>query len=123
MKILKDILYKVGILEVTGSTDVPVREVCFDSRKAGEGMLFVAVRGTKSDGHEFMEAVAERGISAVVCEDFPARFHAGITYVRVKDSSAALACIASNYFGNPSEQLRLVGITGTNGKTTTATLL
>jgi UDP-N-acetylmuramoyl-L-alanyl-D-glutamate--2,6-diaminopimelate ligase len=123
MKLLKDILYKTGILEVSGSTDTGIREICFDSRKASEGSLFVAVRGTLSDGHSYLDAVAAKGVSAVVCEEFPKELHGGITYVKVRNSASALGQVASNFFGNPSEKIILTGITGTNGKTTTATLL
>lgn len=123
MKQLKDIIYKCNLLEVVGPTDILVKDIYFDSRKAHEGSLFVAVRGTQSDGHQFMGQVAEKGVSAIVCEDFPEQLVPGITYVRVSDSAAALARIAANYFNNPSEKLILVGITGTNGKTTSATLL
>ena len=123
MRLLKDILYKTGIEEVSGSTDLNVIDVCFDSRSAREGGLFVAVRGLQSDGHNYISSVIERGVVAIVCEQFPEELINGITYVRVNDSALALAIIASNYFGNPSENLKLIGVTGTNGKTTTATLL
>jgi UDP-N-acetylmuramoyl-L-alanyl-D-glutamate--2,6-diaminopimelate ligase len=123
MRLLKDVLYKAGIEEVSGSTDVNIADVCFDSRAAREGSLFIAVRGTQVDGHSYIHSVVERGAVAVVCEQMPETLLTGITYVRVADSALALAQIASNYYGNPSEKLKLVGITGTNGKTTTATLL
>lgn len=120
---LKDIIYKTGIVEVVGPTNTGVASICFDSRQAEEGCLFVAVRGTQSDGHRYISQVIERGAIAIVCEQLPADIRSGITYVKVTDSSVALAHIASNFFGNPSEHLTLVGVTGTNGKTTTATLL
>lgn len=123
MKLLKDIIYKTGILDISGPTDIGVVEVCFDSRKAREGSLFIAVKGTQSDGHDFIEQVVEKGAIAIVCEKFPAVKRDGVTYVRVSDSSKALAQIASNYYNSPSENILLVGVTGTNGKTTTATLL
>jgi UDP-N-acetylmuramoyl-L-alanyl-D-glutamate--2,6-diaminopimelate ligase len=123
MKILKDIIYKTGILDVAGSTDITVEDICFDSRKVKAGSLFVAVKGIQSDGHQFIQPVIEQGAVAIVCELLPKTLVAGITYVRVTDSAAALAHIASNFYGNPSEKLKLVGVTGTNGKTTTATLL
>ncbi len=123
MKVLKDIIYKIGILDVKGSTDIVVTDVCFDSRKVREGSLFVALRGTVSDGHEFIPAVIQKGAVAIVCEQFPKTLADGITYVRTGDSSAALGQIASNFYDHPSEKLKLVGITGTNGKTTVATLL
>jgi UDP-N-acetylmuramoyl-L-alanyl-D-glutamate--2,6-diaminopimelate ligase len=123
MRILKDILYKTGILDVSGSTEISIGDICFDSRKAREGSLFVAVKGTQVDGHHYIKTVIEQGAVAIICEQLPKNLKEGITYVRVSDSAAALAHIASNFYGNPSERLKLVGITGTNGKTTTATLL
>ncbi len=123
MRLLKDILYKAGIEEVSGSTELNVIDICFDSRAAREGGLFVAVRGLQSDGHNYISSVIERGVVAIVCEQFPEDLINGITYIRVNDSALALSIISSNYFGNPSENLKLIGVTGTNGKTTTATLL
>ena len=123
MKLLKDILYKAGLVEVVGTTDIPVTSICFDSRKAGPGSLFVAIKGTQSDGHKFVEQVISAGAVAIVCESLPKQKHPNVTYVKVSDTEAALGVIASNFHDNPSERLKLVGITGTNGKTTTATLL
>jgi len=123
MKLLKDILYKAGLVEVVGSTEIPVSSICFDSRKAEKGSLFIAVKGSQSDGHKFIQQVVESGAVAVVCQEFPKQKKENITYVKVKDSESALGIIASNFYENPSEKLKLVGITGTNGKTTTATLL
>jgi len=123
VKFLKDILYKTRIEEVVGSTEVAVEDICFDSRNIREGGLFVAVKGTRSDGHEFIEQVISNGAIAIVCEDMPVTFAKNVTYVKVKDCSEALGFIASNFFDNPSSQLKITGITGTNGKTTTATLL
>lgn len=123
MKQLKDILYKAGILEVAGTTAIGVTELCFDSRKVRHGSLFIAVRGTQSDGHQFIQQVVQSGAISIVCETFPEVLHPSVTYVRVQDSGAALGIIASNFYDNPSEKLKLVGITGTNGKTTTVTLL
>jgi UDP-N-acetylmuramoyl-L-alanyl-D-glutamate--2,6-diaminopimelate ligase len=123
MKLLKDIIYKTGIVEISGATSTGIAAVCSDSRKAREGSMFVAVRGTQSDGHAYIDQVIEQGAVAVVCEVMPQNRHDGITYVKVTDSAMALGQIASNYFDSPSAKLKLVGITGTNGKTTTATLL
>ncbi|MFM7217159.1 MAG: UDP-N-acetylmuramoyl-L-alanyl-D-glutamate--2,6-diaminopimelate ligase [Bacteroidota bacterium] len=123
MKQLKDVLYKAGILEVRGSTAVEITDIAFDSRKVREGTLFVAVRGTQSDGHAFIEQVVSSGACAVVCETFPEVIKDSVTYVKVSDSASALGIIASNFHDNPSEKLKLVGVTGTNGKTTTVTLL
>jgi len=123
MKILKDILYKSGILDVSGSTNITIGDICFDSRQAKEGTLFVAVKGTQADGHRFIDEVTRHGAVAIVCEQLPKVLVEGITYVRVTDSASALANIASNFFDNPSDKLKLVGVTGTNGKTTIVTLL
>lgn len=123
MKVLSDLLYKTGIEEVSGNTTISIDKICFDSRQAAEGVLFVAVRGTRSDGHDFIPEVVAKGVAAVVCEEFPAERSATVTYIRVKDSSLALAVICSNFYDHPSSKLRLVGVTGTNGKTTTVTLL
>ena len=123
MKLLKDVLYKSGIESVSGSTDVNIVDVCFDSRTVREGSLFIAIRGTQVDGHEFMFTVVEKGAVAIVCEQLPETLLTGITYVKVSNSALALAQIAANYYDNPSEKLKLVGVTGTNGKTTTVTLL
>ncbi len=123
MKKLKDILYKVALVEVEGSTDVAIMSVQFDSRKVSEGTLFIAIKGLQTDGHKYIAQTVEKGAIAVLCEEMPEKRLDGITYVRVKDSSAALAIIAANFYDHPSAKLKLIGITGTNGKTTTATLL
>jgi UDP-N-acetylmuramoyl-L-alanyl-D-glutamate--2,6-diaminopimelate ligase len=123
MKLLKDILYKAGLVEIIGSTEISISSICFDSRKAGRDSLFIAVRGTQNDGHKFISKVVEAGTVAVVCEELSKQKNENVTYVKVKDSEAALGIIASNFYDNPSEKLKLIGITGTNGKTTTATLL
>lgn len=123
MKNLKDILYKVGIEAVQGTTDVTISKIEFDSRKIELNDVFVAIRGTLSDGHDYIEKAVNLGAIAVICEEFPNTIIDGITYVKVKDSNVALAFLAANYYGNPSENLKLVGVTGTNGKTTIASLL
>src|SRR6188472_1902788 len=110
MKLLKDLLYKSGLTEVHGTTEVSVSEVCFDSRKARSGALFVAVRGTTSDGHKFIPDVIRNGCNIIVCEEMPAETDPAIIYAVVKDSAAALSIIAANFYGNPSEKLKLVGI-------------
>jgi len=120
---LKDILYKVTINAVAGSTSVNVNTLCFDSRQVSNGDVFIAIKGTKVDGHQYIDAVIEQGAIAIVCEERPDNLVDGITYIEVEDTNVALAHMASNVFGNPSENLRLVGVTGTNGKTTIATLL
>lgn len=123
MKILKDILYKVAIEAVKGSTDVAINAIDFDSRKVSLNDVFVAIRGNVSDGHDFIEKAVNQGAIAVVCEEFPERIINGVTYIQVKNTNEALAFLANNFYENPSSQLRLVGITGTNGKTTVASLL
>lgn len=108
---------------MVGNTNVEVNEIHFDSRKVGINDVFVAIRGTASDGHDFIEKAAEKGALVIVCEDLPENKINGITYVQVKNSQQALAIMASNFYGNPSLNLKLVGVTGTNGKTTIASLL
>lgn len=123
MSLLKDILYKVAIDAVVGNTNVHVNTIVFDSRKVVLNDVFVAVSGTLSDGHAFIDTAVKQGALVVVCERMPEHIVNGVTYVQVADSKVALAVMASNYYGNPSENLKLVGVTGTNGKTTVATLL
>ncbi|MBK9176184.1 MAG: UDP-N-acetylmuramoyl-L-alanyl-D-glutamate--2,6-diaminopimelate ligase [Flavobacteriales bacterium] len=123
MKLLKDILYGVPIEQVEGSTNIAIEQVAFDSRNVSQLSVFVAVRGTKVDGHDFIAQAIADGASAVVCETMPDRFEKGITYVRVRDAAEAIALLAANFHDHPSKRLKLVGITGTNGKTSVATLL
>ena len=112
MIILKDILYKVAIEVVKGSTEMTVNKIEFDSRKIQE-----------NDGHDFIEKAINLGATVIVCDTLPEIIVTGITYIQVKDTNSALAFMASNYYENPSSKIRLVGITGTNGKTTIASLL
>ncbi len=123
MKNLKDILYKVAVEAVVGSTEIDVQAVEFDSRKVLSGTLFIAQKGLIFDGHKFIDKAIENGATVIVCEELPEKIVAKKTYIKVKDSNEALAIIASNFYDNPSEKLKLVGVTGTNGKTTIATLL
>ena len=123
MIVLKEIIYKVAIEAVKGSTDISVHKIDFNSRNIGANDVFVAIRGTISDGHEYIGKAISLGAVAIICETFPEVLLYGITYIQVKDSNKALAYMAANYFGNPSQNLKLVGITGTNGKTTIASLL
>ena len=120
---LKDILYKVAIEAVHGSTEVEVNQIHFDSRKIENNDVFVAIKGTLSDGHTFIDKAISLGATVVVCEVMPNNLLAQITYVQVKDTNEALAHLATNYYDNPSAKLQLVGVTGTNGKTTIASLL
>lgn len=123
MKHLQDLLHTVRSLETYGSTDRRVSAVVADSRKAKGDALFVAIKGTETDGHAFIQEAVQRGASTVLCETMPLQKAAGVTYVRLKSTTAALGVVAANFYGNPSRALTLVGITGTNGKTTTMTLL
>jgi UDP-N-acetylmuramoyl-L-alanyl-D-glutamate--2,6-diaminopimelate ligase len=120
---LKDIVYKVSLTSTYGNMGVEVKGICFDSRQVQPGYLFIAVRGTQTDGHEFISKAVELGASGIVCEKLPDTIYEKATYVTVKNSAQSLGIIAANFFGNPSQKLKLVGVTGTNGKTTVATLL
>jgi UDP-N-acetylmuramoyl-L-alanyl-D-glutamate--2,6-diaminopimelate ligase len=123
MKLLRDILYGVRIGDVAGNTNVAIDSITMDSRRVGNFSLFVAVKGTQTDGHEYIAQAVEKGAVAVICEEIPKNRFEKATYVAVSDSTEALGIIASNFYDNPSAALKLVGITGTNGKTTVATLL
>ncbi len=120
---LRDILYKVGIRSVAGSTNVEVKDVQLDSRKITKGSLFVAVKGMAADGHRFIDKAIDAGAVVVVCEALPANRRKDVVYVQVENSAGAAAFIAGNFYGQPSEKMKVVGVTGTNGKTTIATLL
>ena len=123
---LKDIILGIDC-EVFGNDDIEVKDLQFDSRRVSQGTLFVAQRGTKVDGHTFIAGAVEQGAVAVVCEEIKNEElrikNKEVTFIKVKDSSEALGLMAANFYGHPSEQLKLIGITGTNGKTTTVTLL
>ena len=123
MKILKDILYKVSVNAVYGDTNVKVAQVDFDSRKVIKDSLFVAQKGTSVDGHLYIDKAISLGATTIICEELPIRLEANITFIQVEDSSKTLAIIASNFYDNPSSKLKLIGVTGTNGKTTVASLL
>ncbi len=123
MAVLKDILYKIPLKSVSGDMDAQINSICFDSREAKQGCLFIAVKGLTVDGHQYIEQAIQSGAVAIVCEEFPAKIAGEITYIQTDESAAALGQIAANYYDNPSKKLHLVGVTGTNGKTTTATLL
>lgn len=116
--IIKDIPCKL-----TGTADISINKIVFDSRQAETGDMFVAVKGTQVDGHSFIENVTQKGVAAILCEEVPSVIHDRITYIQVGDSAQALGLAVSNYYDNPSAKLKLVGITGTNGKTSIATLL
>ena len=123
MAVLQDILYKVSIRSVQGSTQVRVDDLQLDSRKVKKGSAFIAIKGGSSDGHAFIETAVERGASVVICETLPADRKENVTYVQAEDTAAAAGYMANNFFGQPSARVKLVGVTGTNGKTTVATLL
>ena len=120
---LSTLIKDIKPLEIVGDTDKNIVALESDSRKARKEGMFVAVRGVTTDGHKYIPVVASAHVGAIVCETMPAQFEPGITYIRVADSADALGRLASAWYGYPSQSLRLVGVTGTNGKTTTATLL
>ena len=123
MMVLKDILYKVTINAVVGSTSITVSKIEFDSRQIKENDVFVAISGTITDGHNYIEKAINDGATAIVCEKLPEILEDGITYIEVANSNQAMAYMANNFFGQPSENLKLIGVTGTNGKTTVTSLL
>ena len=123
MKLLKDILYGVRIEEVKGNTNIAVENISFDSREINNMSLFVAIKGHSNNGHNFISFAEINGACAIICEILPQNLKDGITYIKVSNSSESLGIISSNFYDNPSEKLKLIGITGTNGKTTCATLL
>ncbi len=121
--ILQEILYKVAIRSVHGRMDVDVKDLQLDSRKVGKGSAFIAIKGTVTDGHQFIETVSALHPAAIICNQMPTDFKNDITYVQVEDTTIASGLISHNFFGHPSEKLKLIGVTGTNGKTTIVTLL
>lgn len=123
MKNLKDILYKVSIQEVLGTTDMSINQLIFDSRKVTKNDVFIAIKGVSVDGHLFIEKAISLGAKVIICEAFPSEKIENTTYIKVADSQVALAFMAANFYENPSSKLSLVGVTGTNGKTTVASLL
>lgn len=120
---LVDLLKRIPVLEIHGDDSREISQLVFDSRKVTDNCLYIAVRGTVVDGHSFIASSVEKGAKAIVCEEFPETLVEGVSYVKVKDSSKALGHLASNFYGNPSEKLKLIGVTGTNGKTSVSTLL
>jgi len=123
VKKLSEILYKVHITAITGNTDVPITNVQIDSRQVTQGSLFIAVKGSASDGHHFIQKAIEQGALAIVCEVLPKEKKEDITFVQTGNSAEAAGLIAHNFYDQPSSKFKLVGVTGTNGKTTIATLL
>jgi UDP-N-acetylmuramoyl-L-alanyl-D-glutamate--2,6-diaminopimelate ligase len=123
MNVIKDILYKVSLTSTYGDMERKVSDIVFDSRKVVENSAFVAVKGTQVDGHDFISLALEKGATTIICEQLPESLATGITYIQVVDSAKALGIMAANFYGNPSEKIKVVAVTGTNGKTTTVTLL
>lgn len=123
MLILQDILYQVKIRSVNGNLETSVKDLQIDSRKVTSGSCFIAIRGLQADGHAFIEKAVAQGAGVIISEELPPQLNEKVTYIVVENSSEAAGWIADNFFGQPSRQLELVGVTGTNGKTTVATLL
>ncbi|MDR6461262.1 UDP-N-acetylmuramoyl-L-alanyl-D-glutamate--2,6-diaminopimelate ligase [Chryseobacterium vietnamense] len=121
--IITELVNRIPVLEIHGDNNREVTELVIDSRKVTENALYIAMRGTVVDGHSFIASAIEKGAATIVCEEFPETLAENVTYVLVKDSSKALGQLASNFYGNPSEKLKLIGVTGTNGKTSVSTLL
>ena len=120
---LEELLKKISVKTVEGSADVDIVDVDIDSRKVGPGHLFVAIKGTQTDGHQYISKAVELGAAAILCEDMPTERQAGVTYVQVSSTETAIGPVATTFYGDPTSKLILVGVTGTNGKTTIATLL
>lgn len=121
--ILSDILNGVDVLDILGNKEIEISEIVFDSRKVIENSLYIAIKGTLADGHQYIPSAIEKGAKAIVCEVLPEQKEEGIIYIKVENSSKVLGLLASNFYGNPSKGLILVGVTGTNGKTSVSTLL
>lgn len=120
---LDQLILQVPYLEIVGKTDREIAALVSDSRQTGPSTLYVAVQGTLADGHDYINAAADKGAEAIVCEKLPGEINADVTYILVQDSARALGKLAANFYGNPSEKLSLIGITGTNGKTSVTTML
>ena len=120
---LSELIKNIDTVNITGSTDIEIKGVDIDSRRVAEGHLFVAMKGTQVDGHTFIGKAVDQGAAAILCEDMPAEVAEGVTYVQVSSTEDAVGKVATQFYGDPSRKLKLVGVTGTNGKTTIATLL
>jgi UDP-N-acetylmuramoyl-L-alanyl-D-glutamate--2,6-diaminopimelate ligase len=123
MALLQDILFRVNIRSVEGATGIDIKDLQIDSRKVNVGSVFIAIKGSSADGHQFIDTAVNNGAKAIICATMPSKKREGVTYVQVENSAAAAGYMAHNYYGQPSEKMKLVGVTGTNGKTTVATLL
>ncbi|MDT8415097.1 MAG: UDP-N-acetylmuramoyl-L-alanyl-D-glutamate--2,6-diaminopimelate ligase [Flavobacteriaceae bacterium] len=122
MKVLRDILYKVSLESIKGDTGIRIRTLCLDSNKTTDASAFIAIKGSVTDGHRYIEDAIKKGAVAIICENIPANLHPEVTYVEVTNSQLALAEMAANFYEHPSDKIRVIGVTGTNGKTTFATL-
>ena len=120
---LNELLKAIQPVKVTGSTDIEITGVNIDSRLVETGHLFMAMRGTQTDGHAYIPAAIEKGAVAILCEEMPDQTNPDVTYIQVKDSEDAVGKVATTFYGDPTSKMELVGVTGTNGKTTIATLL
>jgi UDP-N-acetylmuramoyl-L-alanyl-D-glutamate--2,6-diaminopimelate ligase len=123
MKQLQNILYRVHLKQVKGSTDKDVLGIAIDSRQVQKDYVFVAIKGEKFDGHSFIQKAIELGATVIICEEIPSQIFEGITYLQVNNSHETVAIIAHQFYNEPSTKVKLVGVTGTNGKTTIATVL
>jgi UDP-N-acetylmuramoyl-L-alanyl-D-glutamate--2,6-diaminopimelate ligase len=123
MKLLQDILFGVSLREVVGSTQLSIKDIQIDSRKVQEGSVFVAIKGIQADGHEFIATAIQKGAIAIVCEKLPHSLQEGVVFIVVANAQESVAVMAHHFYDNPSTHIKLVGVTGTNGKTTVATLL
>jgi len=123
MKFLQNILLNIIDYQIIGTIDKPIGKICFDSREVEANDLFVAVTGTLVDGHNYIDSAISKGATVICAENLPHQRNEDVTYIKVENTKDVLAQMAANYYDNPSSKLKLVGITGTNGKTTTATLL
>ena len=123
MALLQDILFRVNIRSVQGATGIEIKDLQIDSRKVSSGSAFIAIKGSSADGHQFIDTAVKNGAKAIICETLPSEKSKEVTYVQVENTAAAAGYMAHNYYGQPSEKIKLVGVTGTNGKTTIATLL
>ncbi len=120
---LQNLLQNIDTQSIVGNTDSLISGIEFDTRKIAADYIFVAIRGTQTDGHQYIDTAIEKGAKVIVCEEMPANINQTVTYIQVSQTEKALGFLARNFYGNPSSKLKLVGVTGTNGKTTTATLL
>ena len=120
---LEEILNGINVIEIKGDVATEISGINIDSRKIEPGHLFVAVKGTQTDGHAYINKAIEKGASAIVCETYPDKLETNLTYIKVADTEDVVGKVATSFYGNPTSKLELIGVTGTNGKTTIATLL